>query len=384
MTLLKNVQQQEVSEQVRLPVDNVGTDAKVSITGETVQLEYWNAGTLTVDAGQAAGVAAQGSLAYRNIKNAAGDMTGTSLDSSLSFTSTAFTSEVAFPYGKKEQFSALAGDDRLDAITAGFAEGEYCVDYRTGVIYGVKADNSLTLTATAYKVETNTSGGGSGGIASDVNVAKVGGTAITLGQKAMASSIPVVLPSDQTIGGADVDDSAFAVGTDQGQVVMGFYSAAGDNVNDGDKGAIAMTQARHAMVRDDAYDSLTQANKSAEVNPLSSQYVPSVPLNATVVTGTTAYVYIDMNGYRNVGIQTIKGGGGTATFTYEATCQDDGTAAASCTYNDVTNALIGAATFTASALHLVDTMLPVKWLRLKYVTAGGVDSTIRVNTKKLY
>ena len=137
-------------------------------------------------------------------------------------------------------------------------------------------------------------------------------------------------------------------------------------------------------VVDKAYDSLTQGDKSAEVNPLNMQYVPSVPLDATVATGTTAYVYIDMNGYRNVGIQTIKGGGGTATFTYEATCQDDGTAAASCTYNDVTNALIGAATFTASALHLVDTMLPVKWLRLKYVTAGGVDSTIRVNTKKLY
>jgi len=35
--------------------------------------------------------------------------------------------------------------------------------------------------------------------ASDVNLAKVGGTAVTLGQKTMAASIPVVLPSDQSI-----------------------------------------------------------------------------------------------------------------------------------------------------------------------------------------
>ena len=40
---------------------------------------------------------------------------------------------------------------------------------------------------------------GSGGVAADVNVAKWGGAATTLGQKDMAHSVPVVLPSDQMV-----------------------------------------------------------------------------------------------------------------------------------------------------------------------------------------
>jgi len=40
--------------------------------------------------------------------------------------------------------------------------------------------------------------GGSGGLASDVNVAKWGNVATSLGQKAMGSSVPVVLASDQS------------------------------------------------------------------------------------------------------------------------------------------------------------------------------------------
>src|SRR6187402_1725900 len=40
--------------------------------------------------------------------------------------------------------------------------------------------------------------GGGGGVGSDVNVADVGGAAISLGQAAMAASFPVVIASDQT------------------------------------------------------------------------------------------------------------------------------------------------------------------------------------------
>lgn len=41
--------------------------------------------------------------------------------------------------------------------------------------------------------------GGSGGVSSDVNVFQWGGSTTSLGQKTMAQSVPVVLPSDQSL-----------------------------------------------------------------------------------------------------------------------------------------------------------------------------------------
>ncbi len=326
MALLNESQQRDVSEQVRLPVDNVGTDAKTAITAEVVQLEYWNAGTLTTDAGQAAGVAVQGSLAYRNIKNAAGDMTGTYLDTSLSFTSTAFTTEVAFNYQKKEQYAALAGVDRLNAITEGFSNGDYCVDYRTGVVYGVKASNTVTLTATAYKVETNTSGSGGGGLATDVNVTKVGGVAVE----------------------ADAD---------------GFIETVAKS-----------------------YDSSTQSDRVAEVNPLNQQFVPEEQTFTNVANATPEYMYFDMNGYKYFALQGEETGGtDTVAYTVEATLQDDGTAQGSCTYEDVTNDWFGVVSYTSDFVVNKNTPTAVKYVRVKVTTAGAADDWDGiVRVKKFY
>lgn len=146
------------SPQRGLPVDSAKDSFSVtSITGETVQLYYSNSGVRTIDAGQVAGVAVEGKLAYDNILNSSGSMLGTKLDKSLSFTSTAFTSEVT-PESlgiTRQQFEAT--DDmtfamRLSTLTNGMTNGQYVVDYRNGMLYGKKADNSTTLTATAYKV----------------------------------------------------------------------------------------------------------------------------------------------------------------------------------------------------------------------------------------
>lgn len=168
---MRESQQFEVSEQRRMPVDNVGTDAIATITEPSaIQLYYYNSGTLTSDAGQAAGVVVVGKLTYRNIKNALGDVTGTDQDTSLAFTSTALTTLRAFPYTKCEAVDMNSGTVKAAAITKGFANGEYCIDHRTGTVYGVKADTSTTLTSVSYKVETSTSGSGGGGVAAEVKI----------------------------------------------------------------------------------------------------------------------------------------------------------------------------------------------------------------------
>lgn len=207
MGLLNEGQQLNVSEQRRLPVDNVGTDALTPITGETVQLQYYNSGVLTNDAGQAAGTIVVAKLAYRNVKNALGDVEATYNDTSLTFTSTALTTEVPFPHITAEQNDQNTGLSKAQAITAGFSNGEYCVDYRTGAIYGVKASTQTSLTSTSYKVEASTSGGG--GISSDVNVTKIGGTTVT------AANSDILIPTVLTGGSKTVTTAgtAEALGT---------------------------------------------------------------------------------------------------------------------------------------------------------------------------
>jgi len=192
-------------------------------------------------------------------------------------------------------------------------------------------------------------------------------------------------------GGADVDDSTFGIGVDRGQVIMGLYNTAEDTVNDSDKGALAMTAKRHLMVQDDAYDSLTQSNKSAEVNPLSAHYVAETLIDETNIPQTTTdYAYFDMAGFRNFTLQGETSGTAPAdvlTVTVEATCQDDGTAAASCAYQDVTNALFGVASWVdTDFMAIADTPTPFKYVRVKYVTSagGGNDCDLTVYLKKMY
>jgi hypothetical protein len=171
----------------------------------------------------------------------------------------------------------------------------------------------------------------------------------------------------------------------------GEYRAAEDTYTDGGAVIDHYDINGNKKVVDKAYDSLTQANKSAEVNPLNRQYVPATLLALTnIAQTTTGYGYIDMSGVRYLGIQGETSGAtptDVLTVTLEATMQDDGTAAASCTYQDVTTAITGSASFVdTDFMALIDTPLPVKYLRVKYVTStgGGNDVDLTVYTKKLY
>lgn len=153
-----------------MPVEDVGgSSARVAITGETVSLYYSSSGTRTVDAGQAAGVVVEAVLAYAPIASSSGDQVGTAENTSLSFTSTAFTTEIRLSHEDIERLDGISFAQKLSLVqtfvankktadAAGvptvMANGDYIVDYRHGVIIGKKASTQTTLTSAAYKVVT--------------------------------------------------------------------------------------------------------------------------------------------------------------------------------------------------------------------------------------
>lgn len=139
-----------------MPTDNKKTSASpYSVSGKTVQIKYNNSGSLADDAGQAAGVVVMMKLPHDNICNLLGDSLGKYGDSSLTFTSTALTTEVGpsvINHSFIENLDEATWSARMTAIGAKLANGEYFVDYAKGVIYAKKASTQTTLTAVAYKV----------------------------------------------------------------------------------------------------------------------------------------------------------------------------------------------------------------------------------------
>lgn len=176
------VGQLDVSNQRRLPVDDMVTNNVQSVSAEAIQYYYYASGVLTQDAGQAAGTIVVAKLANTQILNSLGDTVGTYGDTSFSFgTGTVLVSAQQKPFrGVLAELaevsglnSTLAASARATAVTQGFLRGDWCIDHEHGVIYGVKATTGTTDTG-SYKV--NAPGGG-GSVAENVNIAKVGGAA---------------------------------------------------------------------------------------------------------------------------------------------------------------------------------------------------------------
>jgi len=141
-----------------MPIDNKGASSNIiTVTGETVQLYYNNSGTLTADAGQAAGVVVVGQLAYDNVKNVLGSMEAIKGDTSLSFTSTALTTEKAIDRQLMEQLDETSIFNKMSTLGALLSNGEYYVDYNSGTLYAKKASTQTSLTSTTYKYRSSAS-----------------------------------------------------------------------------------------------------------------------------------------------------------------------------------------------------------------------------------
>jgi hypothetical protein len=135
------------------------------------------------------------------------------------------------------------------------------------------------------------------------------------------------------------------------------------------------------------YDSGTDSLKGFEVSPLSSHHVEETLADVTNETNATTSYYMDMDGYKTFAVQIEINGGATdtTTVTVEASIQDDGTAAASATYQDVTNEWFEAANFTEDTILERNVPVDVKFVKIKTVTAGGNnDADYALYSKKSY
>lgn len=142
------------------------------------------------------------------------------------------------------------------------------------------------------------------------------------------------------------------------------------------------------------YAVATNSVRTAEINPLSEMHVEETLLALTnIAQNTTAYAYLDMDGYRMAGIQCETSDAvptDVLTVTLECSIQDDGTAAASCTYQDCTNQLTGSASFVDSDFIMTTpsngTLMALKYLRIKYNTSagGGNDADLTCYVKRMW
>lgn len=139
------------------------------------------------------------------------------------------------------------------------------------------------------------------------------------------------------------------------------------------------------------YDWASGTIRTTEADPISDHHVEETLINATnITTNTTTYAYFDMDGFKNFSLQGETSGAAPTdvlTVTVEGTNQDDGTAPASCVYQDVTNALFTVASAVDTDFFwLCDTQCAFKFIRVKYVTSngGGGDADLTVYIKKMY
>jgi YHS domain-containing protein len=133
----------------------------------------------------------------------------------------------------------------------------------------------------------------------------------------------------------------------------------------------------------------TNSNRIEEVDPLDQKFVGETIANASSQGDGTTYYYFDMAGFKTFGLQIedAPGGAGDETYTFEATLQDDGTAAASCTYQDVTNDMFGVASAVTDDMWMADLDTPIKYGRVKVVRAndgGATDGAWIIYLKKMY
>lgn len=130
----------------------------------------------------------------------------------------------------------------------------------------------------------------------------------------------------------------------------------------------------------------------AEADPISQHYVAETLLDTEDIADDTYYYYIDMAGFRKAAFQfEMVCTGGTMTVTCEGTLQDDGTAQASCDYQDVTSDVFGVASLVASAgaasdmwIDNSEKLAAFKYVRIKLVVAGGADADATFYAKRLY
>jgi len=137
------------------------------------------------------------------------------------------------------------------------------------------------------------------------------------------------------------------------------------------------------------YNEFSEAVRVEEIDSPDQKYVGEVLLDDSAIDAseTPLYVYVDMSGFKHLGLQgTTTIVTDELTITIEASIQDDGTAPASCSFIDVTNAWFGVASWVDTDFLVSTENIAVKWVRIKYeITTGTADDAgLTIWSKKMY
>jgi len=392
-----------------LKVNDMSTASnQLAISAESVSFSAGAAGTTGVVA-----------LDKAPVMDATGALVGSSADTSLAWvTGTILTTEVAY-------LKQTSDTVQLAALS----NGEYAIDYPTGKIRYCKATAGTTdttnYTTRQTNIEVTATGSTSVTEATHDSAVVADGPQIQAEAKAFddnplpntvsegdAIRVAATLSGVQyffpvTEDGAETpmtnEDEAMknnqAGYTVHGQVAVFDGSALPTTGGtEGDASSFAVTSQGVqfvTLVNDDGsdygqikgYDSGTDSLKGFEVSPLSSHHVEETLADVTNETNATTSYYMDMDGYKTfaVQIEINSGATDTTTVTVEASIQDDGTAAASATYQDVTNEWFEAANFTEDTILERNVPVDVKFVKIKTVTAGGNnDADYALYSKKSY
>ncbi len=147
--------------------------------------------------------------------------------------------------------------------------------------------------------------------------------------------------------------------------------------------------------QDKGYDSSVQAIRVAPVySDASRSILQDCSQSVAIAGGVTTSYYLDMFGYRGFSIQMYSSAGTyTKTLKLYASNQDDGTAPASCVYNDVSLDWMGTASVVVAAGVVTGAYFLnkpantfVKYVKIEIVTSAGAvsDNTYVMYARKVY
>lgn len=283
----------------------------LSVTAETVSFSAGAAGTTGVVAVDKAPIC-----------DAIGAGLGSSADTSFAWvTGTILTAEVAFSVAMESQSQAT--------ILAALTNGQYVIDYVLGKIYYCKATTgtSDTCNYTTRQVNMEITGVTSS-VATNINVANIGGNAVTAGAGGVAAGTPrMTLASDDpavaSLAVLDDWDNAASDGASVSGDVAHDSPDAGEPIKLGGKAASTEPAAVTAADRVNAYfdlngrlhvvargyDTGSDALKIFDVAPEWAHTAMETTVLTNVANASPAFVYIDMDGYTSVSVHVEKTGG---------------------------------------------------------------------------
>ncbi len=158
----------------------------------------------------------------------------------------------------------------------------------------------------------------------------------------------------------------------------------------GDVAALVTDQFQRLWVRNPAYDSVSDADRAVIASSLAEpafqdmSQTTSVAGNSnnTGIANTYEY-FLDMDDYEYAAVQLYSTAGTSVkSLNFAATCQDDGTALASCVYSSESTDWFGAAAFAIAAgvqtdtwpIFDLDAPVTVKGIRVRMVLDGSVTA----------